>query len=326
MIWAGITDGRTHLYVFARVTAVSYMDETLEPYVHLFTGAVGPRFILMDDNARHTELICSMNFWIFAEGISQINHQTSSLFNDENVDFIVLNNKLSTVKEIIKEISQLKCSYFNLPEETDLKDALDVTIDLQAEAQEVEIKLPDLPLPTFNGKIQEFEFFKTQFMNVIGNNHSLDNTQKLCYLKSALKNDASLIQSDQDTFESLMEALINRYENKRALVDIHITEMISVPKIQNENPVQLRLLTDTVSSPLRSLKNLRMDSNLLSDDILLHLLHSKIDRESQRLFQLYLKTTEVPSLQDLFSFLEIRCIQLESIRNRFRYKKLPSEL
>ncbi|GFW00069.1 hypothetical protein TNCV_3568591 [Trichonephila clavipes] len=63
---------------------------------------------------------------------------TFQLSNDENVDFIVLNNKLSTVKVIIEEISQLKCAYFNLPEETDLKDALDVTIDLQAEAQEVE--------------------------------------------------------------------------------------------------------------------------------------------------------------------------------------------
>ncbi|GFU21845.1 DUF1758 domain-containing protein [Trichonephila clavipes] len=184
------------------------------------------------------------------------------------------------------------CSYYNLPDDTDLKDALDVTIDLQAETQELEvrikiilsqfkktnsanvneiiknkIKLPDLPLPTFNGKIQEFELFKTQFMKVIGNNHSLDNTQKLCYLKSALKNDASLMQSDQDTFESLMEALINRYENKRALVDIRITEMLSVPKIQNENPVQLRLLIDTVRSHLRTLKNLRMDSNVLSDAI-----------------------------------------------------------
>ncbi|GFV31901.1 DUF1758 domain-containing protein [Trichonephila clavipes] len=112
-----------------------------------------------------------------------------------------------------------------------------------------------------------------------------------------------------------MEALINRYENKRALVDIHSTEMLSVPKVQSENPVQLRLLIDTVRSHLRSLKNLRMDSNVFSDAILLHLLNSKIDRESQRLFQLNLKTTEVPSLQDFFSFLETtRCIQLESIR------------
>ncbi|GFY11989.1 DUF1758 domain-containing protein [Trichonephila clavipes] len=145
--------------------------------------------------------------------------------------------------------------------------------------------------------------------------------------KKCTKNDASLIQSDQDTFESLMEALINRYENKRALVNIHITEILSVPKIQSENPVQLRLLIDMVRSHLCSLKNLRMDSNVLSDAILLHLLNSKIDRESQRLFQLHLKTTEVPSLQDFFSFLETRCIQLESIRKTdYGTKNIPHNI
>ncbi|GFY41778.1 uncharacterized protein TNIN_93621 [Trichonephila inaurata madagascariensis] len=122
-----------------------------------------------------------------------------------------MNNKLSTVQEIIEELSQLKHSYFNLPDDTDLKDALDILIDLQAEVQELEIrikitlsqfkktnstndneiiknkiKLPDLPLPTFSGKFQEFELFKSQFMNVMGTNHSLNNTQKLCYLKSTL--------------------------------------------------------------------------------------------------------------------------------------------
>ncbi|GFX64449.1 retrovirus-related Pol polyprotein from transposon TNT 1-94 [Trichonephila clavipes] len=68
----------------------------------------------------------------------QLRQRIGKLSNDLNVDFIVLNNKLSTVKEIIEEISQLKCAYFNLPEKTDFKDAFDVTIDLQAEAQEVE--------------------------------------------------------------------------------------------------------------------------------------------------------------------------------------------
>ncbi|GFW78531.1 DUF1758 domain-containing protein [Trichonephila clavipes] len=102
--------------------------------------------------------------------------------------------------------------------------------------------------------------------------------------------------------------------------------MLSVPKIQNENPVQLRLLIDMVRSHLRSLKNLRMDSNVLSDAILLHLLNSKIDRESQRLFQLNPKT-EVPSLQDFFSFLETRCIQLESIRKTdYGTKNIPENV
>ncbi|GBO09798.1 hypothetical protein AVEN_140807-1 [Araneus ventricosus] len=56
MVWAGIMlDSRTPLHVFERgtVTGVRYRDEILEPYVHLFRGAVGPEFILMDDlNAR----------------------------------------------------------------------------------------------------------------------------------------------------------------------------------------------------------------------------------------------------------------------------------
>ncbi|GBL99184.1 Transposable element Tc1 transposase [Araneus ventricosus] len=55
MVWAGIMlDGQTPLHVFERgtVTGVRYRDEILEPYVRPFRGAVGPEFILMDDNAR----------------------------------------------------------------------------------------------------------------------------------------------------------------------------------------------------------------------------------------------------------------------------------
>ncbi|GBM73843.1 hypothetical protein AVEN_100547-1 [Araneus ventricosus] len=47
-------DGRTPLHVFERgtVTGVRYRDEILEPCVRLFRGAVGPEFILMDDNEK----------------------------------------------------------------------------------------------------------------------------------------------------------------------------------------------------------------------------------------------------------------------------------
>ncbi|GFV55375.1 uncharacterized protein TNCV_5010711 [Trichonephila clavipes] len=75
---------------------------------------------------------------------------TAQLSNDENADFIILNNKLSIVKEIIEEISQLKCAYYNLPDDTDLKDALDVTIDLQAETKELEANRDSCPSETFS--------------------------------------------------------------------------------------------------------------------------------------------------------------------------------
>ncbi|GFV74342.1 transposable element Tcb1 transposase [Trichonephila clavipes] len=55
MVWAGISLGyRTDLHIFKRgsVTAVRYRDEVLEPIVRLYAAAVGPTFVLMDDNAR----------------------------------------------------------------------------------------------------------------------------------------------------------------------------------------------------------------------------------------------------------------------------------
>ncbi|GFW95484.1 transposable element Tcb1 transposase [Trichonephila clavipes] len=55
MVWEGISLGyRTNLHIFKRgsVTAVRYRDEVLEPTVRLYDAAVGPTFVLMDDNAR----------------------------------------------------------------------------------------------------------------------------------------------------------------------------------------------------------------------------------------------------------------------------------
>ncbi|GFV67133.1 transposable element Tcb2 transposase [Trichonephila clavipes] len=54
MVWAGfMMDDRTdlHLLYTGSVIAQRYRGGVLEPYVRLFRGAVGPGFILMDDNA-----------------------------------------------------------------------------------------------------------------------------------------------------------------------------------------------------------------------------------------------------------------------------------
>ncbi|GFT18797.1 transposable element Tcb1 transposase [Trichonephila clavipes] len=54
MVWAGIMiNGRTRLHVVANetITGQRYIDEVLLPHVHLFRGAVGDKFVFMDDNA-----------------------------------------------------------------------------------------------------------------------------------------------------------------------------------------------------------------------------------------------------------------------------------
>ncbi|GFS93056.1 transposable element Tcb2 transposase [Trichonephila clavipes] len=54
MVWAGIMiNGRTRLHVVTNGTMMGqrYIDEVLLPHVRLFRGAVGDKFVFMDDNA-----------------------------------------------------------------------------------------------------------------------------------------------------------------------------------------------------------------------------------------------------------------------------------
>uniref|UniRef100_A0A8C7DIH5 Transposase n=1 Tax=Oncorhynchus kisutch TaxID=8019 RepID=A0A8C7DIH5_ONCKI len=74
MVWGGISlGGRTALHVLARgsLTAIRYRDEILRPLVRPYAGAVGPGFLLMQDNARpHVAGVCQQ--FLQEEGIDSM--------------------------------------------------------------------------------------------------------------------------------------------------------------------------------------------------------------------------------------------------------------
>ncbi|GFW33901.1 DDE_3 domain-containing protein [Trichonephila clavipes] len=66
-------NGRTRLHVVANETMKSqrYIDEVLLPHVRLFRGAVGDKFVFMDDNAtRHRTL--AVQDCLDSEGIQRL--------------------------------------------------------------------------------------------------------------------------------------------------------------------------------------------------------------------------------------------------------------
>ncbi|GFX45107.1 uncharacterized protein TNCV_3431551, partial [Trichonephila clavipes] len=75
------------------------------------------------------------------------------------------------------------------------------------ESRQASIKLPEIPLPQFSCLYEKWSSFKDQFDNLISNNEKLTNSQKLCYLRSALRGHAKQIECCDDTFEALLEAL-----------------------------------------------------------------------------------------------------------------------
>ncbi|GBM27271.1 hypothetical protein AVEN_208433-2 [Araneus ventricosus] len=127
------------------------------------------------------------------------------------------------------------------------------------------IRLPEIPLPEFSGKIAEFANFKNQFTNLISNNDQLNDSQKLYYLHASLKGEAKLLESSSDNFQSLFKALSDRYENLCQLIDSHVLEIINYDKIHSESAKGLRALMDCVNKNFRALKVLKYEQNKLSD-------------------------------------------------------------
>ncbi|GFX99230.1 transposable element Tcb2 transposase [Trichonephila clavipes] len=73
MVWAGIMiNGRTRLHEVANgtMTVQRYIDEVLLPHVRLFRGAVGDKFVFMDDNASHRTL--AVQDCLDSEGIQRL--------------------------------------------------------------------------------------------------------------------------------------------------------------------------------------------------------------------------------------------------------------
>lgn len=176
------------------------------------------------------------------------------------------------------------------------------------------INLPELSLPVFTGKYSDFAQFRTQFENLIVKNTDLTDTQRLFYLQAALKGEAKLLQTTDDTFESLFSALKERYDNKRLVVESLIQNMTNYHVITTESAKELRMLSDNVKKNLRSLKLLDFTQNDLSDILLINILTPKLDRETRKQYEISLKSKEVPKLEDFFLFLESRSIVLESLQ------------
>ncbi|GBL87922.1 hypothetical protein AVEN_192086-1 [Araneus ventricosus] len=60
---------------------------------------------------------------------------------DSIKDNIELNNKLTSVKDILKGLDDIKIALYALPDDVDLKDSLEITVYMEEEAQEIKVSL-----------------------------------------------------------------------------------------------------------------------------------------------------------------------------------------
>ncbi|XP_055543724.1 uncharacterized protein LOC129729244 [Wyeomyia smithii] len=174
-----------------------------------------------------------------------------------------------------------------------------------APTQQTQSKLPEIPLPRFNGQLEDWISFKGQFNSLVKRREGLSESEKLFHLKAAIQDGAARhVQSAEDTFSSLWRAFCGEFENKRFLVDKHIAQLFHVKPIFQS---ALRSLIDDVSRNLRALSNLELKLEPLSEQFVVHLICTRLDSRTRKDFELQSIEKQLPSWEKLLEFLQSRC-------------------
>ncbi|GFV52374.1 DUF1758 domain-containing protein [Trichonephila clavipes] len=177
--------------------------------------------------------------------LGQITRIRNSLENEDSpLNQVEIRTKLASLSEVKAKIDKLRTESYRVLSDEELMDFeasldtmegdadnLEVSLNTLLESSNVNtselsvkndfanynVKLPSINLPEFSGQYIDWLQFKSQFVSLIHDNTCLSDSQKLYYLQSALKGHAKQLQTVNDSYSSLFEALEGHHLIKNCL-------------------------------------------------------------------------------------------------------------
>ncbi|GFY61137.1 uncharacterized protein TNIN_343451 [Trichonephila inaurata madagascariensis] len=146
--------------------------------------------------------------------LKQLNAEMENLIVDASEFDTELNGseeyseKIVSIKYKIKSYIKRREGNLNVPSSTQVWSGQN--------RPQLSIKLPEIPLPKFSGKYEEWSNFKIQFNNIISTNSQLSSEQKLHYLKAALTSEAKNLETISDSFN--FKIFKKRFMKKKRLI------------------------------------------------------------------------------------------------------------
>ncbi|CAH2085909.1 unnamed protein product [Euphydryas editha] len=231
------------------------------------------------------------------------------------------------IQEYFKEDLYEKTEELYLDYKAELKGILKKlkVIDGKAEnssvVREPSVKLPKISIPTFSGTYSEWTSFRDLFTSLIHNNRSLDDVQRLHYLKGYLTGEAEQllrhVAITAQNYQLCWTQLEKRYNNKRYLANCILKRFMSQKNLLVESSSALKELLDTSNECLNALNNLGIDTQSW-DIIVIYILSLKLDNESRKLWEAKIcdLSDELPNFKNFKEFLEQRFRSLEFISTK----------
>ncbi len=181
-------------------------------------------------------------------------------------------------------------------------------------AATINVNLPKLTLPVFEGDLRQWPTFFDLFQNLIHNKAGLSDIEKFQYLLSFIKGEPlNLIKAipiTEANYKIAYTTLVSRYQNKRLLATTYLTEILNFPKVSNG--FNLRNIFDSFMENLDALSLLGFPV-VHWDFILLNLLLKKLDVDTVQRFELAHAQFDIPTFNQLKLFLTNQCKALETM-------------
>lgn len=212
----------------------------------------------------------------FEQNLDDYNSRLLSVNPLDNPDY----KSLVAFESLYGRINQLRSQY---SQSRSSQESRDISAPRKARPT-----LPPIQLMDFSGDIRSWPLFYASFKSTVHDNPSLSDAEKLYYLLGKLSGKASNVCAGiapcAENYNMLLQALIDKYEDKRMLASAYLNQMFEFKPMQAASVTNFDLFTDSFISAVRALKNLKLDN--LTDLIILHIALKKTDLDTVRAFEL----------------------------------------
>lgn len=167
------------------------------------------------------------------------------------------------------------------------------------------LRLSRIPLPSFNGDYGFWISFRDQFQSMVDDQPNLPAVQKLFYLKASLQGEANNLlkhfQVNEANYGPAWNHLLERYENKRILINTQLKILFTQANITTETSYGIKKLLDTTNETLQQLNNLGVNSDSW-DHLLIYMTVQRLPAETHQAWEQpgLLRTTHRKGMPSIF--------------------------
>lgn len=178
-------------------------------------------------------------------------------------------------------------------------------------------KVPTAEVPKFTGIYTEWPSFYDSFLQV-HTHEQLSKNHKFQILRGALSTNVKTLigylDITNDNYDTALEALVDRYNNKRVLFSNYMELFLNQENVSNENSMQLQSLYDVSRACLFEIAKLGIPIKECGS-IFAHILLKKLPSQTRYEWEKeFAKTKEIPTFDSLVQFIDERTRTLEAVQ------------